>query len=254
MSGEEVHRLLGWGFGAAVGGGWLSRVSPLPKVSLVVWFLVLTVSFGRYAWAGCVVFAALPLALAASGRLGVWRLFRRACLSLPLVLCAGLANVWYDREPVELACGVSVPGGVISLVVLCAKALATTGMVLVLSGTTTLSGISGALVRLRVPCLLVLQIQLLCRYLLLTAEEAQNLANAYRLRSPGRRSIPVGDWGMLCGRLFLRSVERANAVYRSMQCRLFRADRPLAASARGTVGEWLMCVVLALVLCVLRCL
>lgn len=248
MSIGEVHRLLGLG----VGGGWLSRVSPLPKVSLVIWFLVLTVSFGRYAWAGCVVFAALPLALAASGRLGVWRLFRRSCLSLPLVLCAGLANVWYDRAAVAVSCGVSVPGGVVSLVALCAKALATTGMVLVLSGTTTLSDISGALVRLRVPCLLVLQIQLLCRYLLLTAVEARNLANAYLLRSPGRRSIPVGDWGMLCGRLFLRSVGRANAVYRSMQCRLFRADRPLAASARGTLGEWLVCVALGLALGALR--
>ena len=37
-----------------------------------------------------------------------------------------------------------------------------------------------------------------------------------------------------------------------MRCRLFRAARPLAASARGTLGEWLVCVALGLALGALR--
>ena len=201
-------------------------------------FLILTVSFGRRAWCGCTLFAVVPYLLARAGGVSPVVLLRRASLALPFVLCAGAANLFFDREPVAVGAGLTLPGGVVSFWVLIAKTLAATGMVLLLAAVTSISGISGALVRLRVPCILILQIQLLCRYLLLTAEEARNLCNACLLRNPGCRIVPVRDWGTLCGRLFLRSVERANAVYRAMQCRLFHAGEPFPPGETGTAGEW----------------
>ncbi|WP_294502957.1 energy-coupling factor transporter transmembrane protein EcfT [uncultured Victivallis sp.] len=232
--------------------GVFGRIAPLPKVCLVLGFLVLAVSFDRYDWLGCTLFAAVPFLLARIGGVSPLRLLRRTALALPFVLCAAAANLLFDRELVDFAGGATLPGGILSFWVLAAKTLATTGMVLLLAETTSATGISGALVRLHVPCILILQIQLLLRYLVLTAEEARNLANGYFLRNPECRIIPVRDWGMLCGRLFLRSVERAEAVYRAMQCRLFHAGKPLEAGEVGSFAEWGGCILLFGVLCLMR--
>lgn len=232
--------------------GPLSRLSPLPKVCFVLGFLILTVSFGRYEWAGCTIYAGTPFLLARIGGLSPVRLLRRSALALPFVLCAGAANLFFDREPAPFIAGLSLPGGLLSFWVLAAKTLATTGMVLLLAESTSLTGISGALTHLHVPCLLILQIQFLCRYLVLTAEEARTLACGCFLRNPSCRILPVRDWGMLCGRLFLRSVERAEAVYRAMQCRLFRAGEPLPAGETGSAAEWCGCLLLFSLLGFLR--
>ena len=237
---------------AVVSGRALARFSPLPKVCFVLGFLVLTVSFDRYDWSGSSLFAVIPFLLAWSGGVSAGGVLRRAVLALPFVLCAGVANLFFDRNPVAFAAGTTLPGGVLSCWVLAAKTLATTGMVLLLTATTSISGISGALVRLRVPCLLILQMQLFCRYLVLTAEEARNLVNGYLLRNPGCRIVPVRDWGMLCGRLFLRSVDRADAVDRAMQCRLFLAGEPLPPGEAGSAAQWCGCIFAFSLLCVLR--
>ncbi len=236
----------------AAGRSLFASVSPLPKVCMTLSFLVFAVSLDRHDLIGGAVFAAVPLLLALAGGVGVVRMLRRAAAALPFVLCAGAADVFFDRAPVTCAGVVTVSGGVCSLLVLVAKTLATTEMVLLLAASSTLTDISGALVRLRVPCILVLQMQLLLRYMVLTAAEARGMANAYRLRNAGCGFIPMRDWGMLCGCLFLRSVGRADAVYKSMQCRLFHAGRPLTAAADGTFGEWCSAAVWFVLLLVLR--
>lgn len=240
------------GLNSAPPGSALHRVSPLPKVCFTLGFLILTVSFERYDWGGCALFALLPFLLARIGRLSVPGLFLRTLVALPFVLCAGVANLFFDRNQIEVIGDFTLSGGTVSLFVLIAKTLATVGIVLTLSASTSIQEISGALVRLHVPCILVLQLQLLFRYLLLVAEEARNLANGYFLRNPACRIIPVHDWGMLAGRLFLRSVERANAVYRAMQCRLFHAGNPLLAAANGSPAEWSVTGILFGALCYLR--
>ena len=176
------------------------RIAPLPKVCFVLGFLLLTVSFGHYSLAGAVLFALTPFLLAVRGGVPAGTLFCRALTALPFVLCAGIANLFFDR----------------------------------------------------LPCLLILVLQLLYRYLFLLAEEAVNLRNAYFLRNPGCRVIPVREWGVLTGRLFIKSVERADAVYAAMQCRLFRAGAPLRAGRQGSWNEWAGFVLLFGVFCFLR--
>lgn len=213
------------------------RIAPLPKVCFVLGFLLLSVSFGHYALAGTVLFALTPFLLAVLGGIPAGTLFRRALTALPFVLCAGIANLFFDRLPVPLY-GLTVPGGLLSLLVLTAKTLATVGMVLLLAATTSMQDIAGSLTRLHVPCLLILVLQLLYRYLFLLAEEAVSMRNAYFLRNPGCRVIPLREWGSLTGRLFIKSVERADAVYAAMQCRLFRAGAPLRSGRQGGWREW----------------
>lgn len=214
------------------------RISALPRVCFVLGFLLLTVSFGKYDWLGCSLFAAAPFVLSSIAGVSPGSLIRKAAPALPFAACAGAANLFFDRTEIAVFTGISLPAGIISFWVLMAKTIAATVMVLLLAAVSSISGICGALAKLRVPCILTLQISLLFRYLELTAKEAGNITNAYFLRSPSSRIIPVYDWGKLCGRLFLRSLSRANAVYHAMQCRLFHAGAPLETCETGSKCEW----------------
>lgn len=217
----------------------LCRFSPVPKVLFTFGFLILTVSIGRYDFFAAAAFALIPYFLAWVGGVSPLRLLRFGILALPLVLCAGVGNCFFDTKPVADLFGHAISGGQVSLFVLSAKTFATVGMALLLSTTTPINQIASALTRLRVPCLFVLQIQLLFRYLLLTLEEAQSVLNAYALRNPDQKLIPIREWGPLVGQLFVRTVRRGNSVYLAMQCRLFSARNPLPAARHAALWQWL---------------
>ncbi len=231
----------------------LRRIAPLPKVVFLAAFLILTVSLGRYDWMGAALFSFLPLLFSLVGGVSPWRIFIRMAAAWPFVLCAGIANCFFDRTPVEWLPGLTTTGGVVSLAVLIGKTTAAIGMTLLLAASTPMSEMTGALARLHVPRILILQLQFMFRYLGVLVEEARNASNAYFLRNPHRKRIPVRDWGALIGRLFLRTVQRANAVHAAMQCRLFRLDAPLPRCAAGGVAEWTGVLLLLSFLVCARC-
>lgn len=233
-------------------GSCLRRMSALPKVVIVVCFLIFAVSLSRYDWRGAAAFAVLPFLAARLSRVPCRPLLVRTAAALPFILCAGIANCFFDRRLQEVAPGVEFSGGVVALAVLVLKTAGTVGAVLLLTTVTPIQELSGALVRLHVPCILILQIQLLCRYLGVILEEAHTMKNSYLLRNPQSRVIPFRDWGILIGRLFLRSVKRAEEIYQAMQCRLFHAGRPLKAASPGTTGEWSMTFLFILIFAAMR--
>lgn len=214
------------------------KLAPAPKMFTALSFIALTVSFGRYDWAGAAVFAALPFLAARAGNVQLAPMFRRAAAALPFICCAGIANCFFDRARIAVIGEFALSGGIISLFVLLAKTAGTVGAALLLAATTPVNEIAAVLTRCRVPCVIVLQLQFFFRYLLITAQETRSAIYAYRLRRPGRRLIPVGDWSKIAGRLFLRSVERAEAVHRAMRCRLFHAGNPLPAAGSAPASEW----------------
>ena len=50
------------------------------------------------------------------------------------------------------------------------------------------------------------------------------MMNAYTLRAPGQKGIHVSAWGSFLGQLLLRSMDRAQQLYESMQMRGFRGE------------------------------
>lgn len=229
-----------------------SSISPMPKVTGVICFIVLAVSIGRYDWFEGMFFALIPFVLAGLGKLNVLALVRKSARALPFVLCAGFANCFFDRTPFSVLGVFEVTGGWVTLFVLILKTLATVGMMLLLSASTPFKDLSSALSRLGMPRIMVLQLQLTFRYLEIVAVEGRNSVIAYRLRNPDARLIPLGDWGGLVGHLFLRSLERANGVYRAMECRLFLAGGTLPRSREASFSEWCGCIVFVFALVVIR--
>lgn len=62
------------------------------------------------------------------------------------------------------------------------------------------------------------------------------MTDAYHLRAPGQKGIHISAWGSFLGQLLLRSMDRADELYQSMQLRGFCGDFYYADSTPCTLG------------------
>ncbi len=224
------------------GSNALAAVSPDARVIFALFFIILIVSFGRYDLTGTGVFALLAFLLAQcclGGRM-TGKIFLRVLAAMPFVVCAGLANCFFDRSVHSLG-GWELNGGTVALIVMMLKTAGAAGMALILAFSTPFDEISGVLCRWHVPPVLVLQLELMFRYISVLSGEGAAMVKAYFLRSNGLRRIRLADFGTLAGGLFLKSHERSKNVYAAMQCRLFEYDRSGRCGGgafRAGEGSW----------------
>ena len=71
------------------------------------------------------------------------------------------------------------------------------------------------------------------RYIVLLLQEGIRIATAYALRAPGQNGIQFRAWGSLLGQLLLRSLDRVQLEYESMQLRGFAGAFPPGQKKHG---------------------
>ena len=64
------------------------------------------------------------------------------------------------------------------------------------------------------------------------------MQQAYSLRAPGQKGIHISAWGSFLGQLLLRSMDRAQALYESMELRGFSGEFPGAVRGRSSAASW----------------
>ena len=94
----------------------------------------------------------------------------------------------------------------------------------ILIATTSIEEICYAMRKLHMPQILALVILLINRYIYILGEEASRIMTAYKLRAPSQRGIHYKAWGPLVGQWLIRSMDRAETVYESMQLRGFNGE------------------------------
>ncbi len=205
---------------------WLNRIHPLVKLAVTVLFLVVTVSFGRYDLPGTASMVLYPFFLFEMTGLSVKRAFYRLRIILPIVCIVGVFNPIFDREIVTAIGGLAVSGGVISMITLMLKGVFTVLASYLLIATTTIDDICYAMRLVHIPKIIVTEIMLIYRYIFVLVREGARITQAYSLRAPGQKGIRIGAWGPLVGQLLLRSMDRAELVYESMNMRGFSGEFP----------------------------
>ena len=206
---------------------WLNRIHPLPKLLVTVLYLVLVVSFSPRQLTGVLGMAIYPFILFEFGDLSFTSALYRMRIILPVVCLVGVLNPIFDREPALTIFGVTVTGGVLTMLSLMVKGVLTVLATYLLIATTTVESVCGALRMLHIPGILVTEFLLICRYVSVLLSEADRMWQAYSMRAPGQRGVAAGAWGSMIGRLLLRSMDRAKALYQSMCLRGFRENSPL---------------------------
>ena len=76
------------------------------------------------------------------------------------------------------------------------------------------------------------------------------MTTAYSLRAPGQKGVHVSAWGSFLGQLLLRSMDRAQELYESMQLRGFHGEYAYAESRKADRGSlvFLVCGILFFVI------
>jgi len=202
------------------------RLDARAKLLTTLAFLVVVMSFPRHVVSGLVPFACYPLVLISLGRIPVRQIGRKILVAAPFAVVIGLFNPLFDRQPVMTLGTLVITGGWLSCFSILLRFVLTVGAALALVACTGMYRLGSGLVQLGVPRVFVMQLLFLHRYLFVVAEEGGKMVRAVAARSGGTRTVNRCVYGSLVGHLLLRSLDRAERVYRAMVARGFDGQMP----------------------------
>lgn len=202
----------------------IHRLDARAKALVTVVFIVLVMSFPRYEISALVPFLFYPVVLAGLGRIPARHIMKKMLVAAPFAVVIGLVNPLLDRHPVGSIGSVVLTGGWISFVSILFRFVLTVGAALVLVACTGMHRLGAGLEQLGVPRVFVMQLLFLYRYLFVVSDEAARIMRGVELRSNGVASLRLRTYGSLVGQLLLRSMDRADRVYRAMVARGFDGE------------------------------
>ena len=227
----------------------IHRIHPLCKLLVTILYIVAVVSFPKYDFSGLIVMLLYPVLLFQITGIPVRLCFHKLRFVLPLVCAVGIVNPFLDRTPLLALGGLTISGGVVSMLVLMMKGVFSLMASFLLIATTSIDSLCAALRKIHVPAVITTLLLLTYRYIGVMLEQASVMSQAYKLRAPGQKGIHISAWGSFLGQLLLRSMDRAEELYSSMTLRGFRgefyyADAPVCG--RSGLAFTAVCIALFL--------
>lgn len=232
--------------------GWLQGIHPLPKLLVTVFFILTTVSYGKYDLDGLLKMGIYLIISFVLGDISVRILLRRMKAVLALVCLVGIANPFFDRNVLFLIGDFAVTGGMVSAVTLMLKGVFAVAASYLLMVTTAVEDLGYALRRLHVPKVFVTVLMLVYRYIIVLLKEIERMTDAYALRAPGQKGLHYKVWGTMVGQLLLRSMDRAQIVYDSMMLRGYCGEFYLRCKKKAGVDDFLYAALWMIVLLALK--
>ena len=228
--------------------GPYARVHPLAKLIAAVVFVVLLTSVHKYSLDGVLAMGIWLYLYALLGRLTARECFRKLWGLFALLFLVGIANPIIDRQVVFRLGSFGITTGMISMLTLFLKGAFALISAYFLGTTCGMMNILSALCQIRVPGVLLNVIYLIFRYLGLMLREAQNVWTAYRLRAPWQKGVHFQVWGSLAGSMLIRSMDKAQNLYQSMELRGYRPEEVFAQKTPWNKEStiYLLCVLVSL--------
>lgn len=231
----------------------IHSLHPLSKLIAAMAYIFITASFGKYQLSGLAIMVLYPILLFQISGIPVRTCFYKLRIVLPLVCFVGLFNPIFDRALLLQIGGVAVSGGVISMITLLMKGVFCLMTSFILVATTSMDAICAALRKLHIPGMIVTLILLTYRYISVMMDELSIMTEAYHLRAPGQNGIHYSAWGSFLGQLLLRSMDRAEELYSSMQLRGFHGEFRYAETKKAEMKDYVFCIAAILLFLVFRC-
>ena len=200
------------------------RIDARIKAVTTIVFIVAVMSFPRYDVSALTPFIFYPLALVALGRIPLGIIFRKIIVAAPFALVIGIFNPFFDRQPVLFIGSLAISGGWLSFASIMLRFVLTVSAALTLVACTGMYRLCAGLERIGLPQVFVVQLLLLYRYLFVITDEGARMMRSLELRSAGPGSLRLRVYGSLTGLLLLRSMARAERVYRAMVSRGFSGE------------------------------
>lgn len=220
------------------------RLHPAAKLLSALCFIIIVISFDRYAVSRLVPFLFVPCIAMAFAEIPVSLLVKRVAVPLPFCLLAGLSNVFFDRATAFTLGSLSVSYGVLSLVSLIFRTALCVSAVLILIASTPLFELTMQMKRFHVPSIFVTTFEMTYRYIGLLVNETWEMRTAYRLRKMDGKGVDIRHAGSFAGHLLLRSMDRAERIYSAMKCRGYSFQR--TETGKRTLSEIDWCCLVGL--------
>lgn len=237
----------------ASGDSAIHRICAAAKLLVTVVYILTVVSFDKLDLSGLMIMVLYPVILFAVSGIPISTCFYKLRFVLPLVCAVGVFNPIFDRTPAFAVGSFVVTAGMISMVTLMLKGVFCLMASFLLMATTRIEAICGVLRRIHVPSILVTLLLLTYRYAAVMAEEVAVMTEAYSLRAPGQKGIHISAWGSFLGQLLLRSMDRADELYASMQLRGYHGEFYYAESRGGGAGDLIYAVAWCAFILLARC-
>lgn len=202
---------------------WINEIHPIAKLVITIWYIITVVSFNKYNLIGLVPMVAFPAAIFILGDIPFWASIKRLKFALPIVCFIGIFNPVFETAQITVA-GKEINAGYISMITLILKGAMSVLASYLLIATTSVEKICCALRQIKCPKIIVTEILLICRYTDIFIREVQGVSRAYSLRAPGQKGIHIKAWGSLTGSILLRSFNRADKVFESMNMRGYSGE------------------------------
>ncbi len=215
----------------------LHRLDPRAKLITTLLFIITVVSFGKYTLLALIPFLMYPVFLVSAGGLPVGYFMKKILTVLPFALLMGIFNPLIDRTIVARVGAIGISGGWVSFLSILVRFLLTASSALLLIALTGFNAVCGALTKLGVPKPFVVQLMFSYRYLFVLADEAHRIERARALRSSPAGRVRTKTFSSMTGHLLLRTFERAERIYRAMNCRGFDGQVRMLQPGRMSVRD-----------------
>ena len=202
----------------------IHNMHPLVKLTVTLAYIFFVVSFNKYNLSGLIIMVLYPVIMFQISGISMRTCFYKLRIVMPLVCAVGLVNPFFDKAAMLYVGTVAISGGVISMITLMLKGVFALMASFLLIATTPMDAICAALRKLHIPGLIVTLLLLTYRYIAVMLDEVSIMSEAYHLRAPDQKGIHISAWGSFLGQLLLRSMDRADELYQSMQLRGFKDE------------------------------
>lgn len=224
--------------------GPLHRFAPQCKLAAAVLFIFAVVSTPREQFWAFGLEAGLLTTVAIIARVPLWFVVRRLTIELPFIAFAFLLPIVGESPRVDvLGLNFSEPGlwAAWNIIIKGTLGVATT---IVLAATTPVPHILTGLERLKMPRLLVGVMSFMVRYGEVVSGEMKRMRIARESRGYSPRWIwQAKALTQSTGALFIRSYERGERVYLSMESRGYNGSMP-ARESTASRSQWAICLLL----------
>ena len=213
------------------------------KFLATIVYIIVVVSFDKYDMSGLIVMILYPVLMFQISGTSIGRCLYKLRIVLPLVCAVGLFNPFLDKSPMLCLGGITITGGVISMITLMMKGVFCVTASYILIATTPFDRICAALRKLHIPGFIVTLLLLTYRYISVMMEEVSVMTDAYMLRAPRQKGIQKSAWGSFLGQLLLRSMDRAEDLYSSMKLRGFSGEFLYAELGKCKTADYVFLLV-----------
>jgi len=200
-------------------GSPVHRLDSRTKVLTTAVFIIAVMSFSRYEVSALMPFVLYPVVLMAAGNIPPGCILRKMLIAAPFALAVGVFNPLMDRQAVVAVGSYGISGGWLSFASIAIRFTLTVSAALTLLACTGIHQLVAGMVRMGLPRVFAVQLQLLYRYLFVVTDDALRMMRAVEMRSVGRSAMRPRTYASLVGHLLFRSMDRAQRIYQAMVSR-----------------------------------